>query len=234
MRRFLSTLSLVVAFITGLHQISCEGAIITITSGASANNRQNFDVATDQFLLDTNVFPIAGPLVFANAVGGNPGQFGVADNSNTFASDANFIVLRNFDNNDTNGFPANWDNSFNARRALEAIAANTDGDRPGFFFYWNEGLGVNRLAYTANLNNGAASLQILFAQNSANLVSNTVDLRDGGANVNLRAEANANFNLLSSFTASNVSAVPEPSSLACLSIPMAFTFLRRARASRRS
>ncbi len=221
-----STLALLAGFLA----VPGHSAVL-ITVGASANNRQSFDVATDQFLLDVNTFAINGPLEFANAVGGDPGLTGTAlDNSSTFASTANFIVLRNFDNNDTNGFPANWDNSHNARRALEQIANNTNGDRPGFFIYWNEALGVNRLAYTSNLNDGAAALQILFAQNSANLTSNTVDLRDGGANVGLRGEANANFNLMSSFTAANVTAVPEPSSLACVALPFGLALLRRRRA----
>lgn len=229
MKRFYSIPVLSIALLGGFLAIPCRADIV-ITSGASANNRGFFDVTSDRFLLDTNVFQIDGPLVFANAVGGNPGLSGTAlDNPNTFASNANFIVLQNFDNNDTNGFPANWDNSFNARRALESIAANTDGNRAGFFLYWNEGLGVNRLAYTPNLNDGAASLQILFAQNSANLLSNTVDLRDGGANVGLRGEANANFNLLSSFSASNVTAVPEPSSMALILGGIPLAILRRMR-----
>lgn len=228
-KRSISIPALCVALLAGCLAVPCRGDIV-ITTGASANNRDSFDIATERFLLDTQVFQINGPLVFANAVGGNPGLSGTAlDNPGTFAREANFIVLQNFDNNDTNGFPANWDNSFNARRALEAIAANTDGDRAGFFMYWNEGLGVNRLAYTSNLNNGAASLQILFAQNSANLLSNTVDLRDGGANVGLRGEANANFNLLSSFSASNVAVVPEPSSLAFLLGGVPLALLRRVR-----
>jgi hypothetical protein len=199
---------------------------ILITSGASANNRQSFDVATDQFVLDKGAFPISGPLVFANGVGGDPGLAGTSlDNPNTFASNANFIVLRNFDNNDTNGFPANWDNSFNARRALQAIANNTDGDRAGFYLYWNEKLGVNRLVYTPNLNDGNAALSVLFAQDSANLRSNADDL---ALNTTFRGEANANFNQLSLFTAANVTSVPEPSSLVCVALPLGFALLRRS------
>jgi hypothetical protein len=231
MNRFLSIHYLSVAFLSCFFAIPCDGSLL-ISTGASANNRQSFNVATDRFLLDTNVFLINGPLVFANAIGGNPGLIGTAqDNASTFASNANFIVLRNFDNNNANGFPANWDNSFNARRALEAIANNTDGDRPGFYMYWNERLGVNRLVYTPNLNNGAAPLQVLFAQNSANLISNTDDLQQ---QVGFRGEANANFNLLSNFSASNVAAVPEPSTFACVAIPFGIALLRRARLRRPS
>ncbi|MCC6512085.1 MAG: hypothetical protein IT423_23510 [Pirellulaceae bacterium] len=230
MNRFLSFQLWSCTFLLGCCALPCYGGIL-ITSGANANNRQNFNVATDQFLLDTGVFQINGPLVFANAPGGDPGLAGTAlDNSNTFASNANFIVIRNFDNNDTNGFPANWDNSYNARTALQAIANNTDGNRPGFYMYWNERLGVNRLVYTPNLNDGLAPLSVLFAQNSANLTANTDDLQ---ANTTFRAEANANFNQMSSFTAANITAVPEPSSLAFLAVPFGIAFVRRARARRR-
>lgn len=218
------------ALFSGVFALSSHAAVISITTGASVNNRQNFDVANDRFELNTTVFTVNGPIEFANAAGGNPGQIGISDLSTTFSSTSNFIVLQNYDNNDTNGtFPANWDNSFNARNALRAIAANTDGDRAGFFLYWNEALGVNRLAYTSNLNNGEASLQVLFAQNSANLISNTVDLRDGGANVGLRGEANANFNLLSSFTAANVSVIPEPSSALLAGLALVAGVARRKR-----
>ncbi|MDJ0869479.1 MAG: hypothetical protein QNK03_25470, partial [Myxococcota bacterium] len=134
---------------------------------ASANNRQPFDVANDVWRLDVGDFPVAGPLVVANDVGGDPGLLGTAaDSVYTFASDANVIVLQNFDDNDTDGFPANWDNSWNARTALQAIANNTTGDRPGFYLYWNEKLGVNRLVYTENLDDGLSALQILFAIDS--------------------------------------------------------------------
>jgi hypothetical protein len=230
MNWYLSVHCLCVILFTSCFAVPSYAGIL-ITTGASANNRQNFNVATDVFLLDTSVFQINGPLVFANAVGGNAGQFGIADNPNTFASNANFIVLQNFDNNDTNGFPANWDNSYNARRALEAIAANTDGDRPGFYMYWNERLGVNRLVYTNNLNNGGGSVSVLFAQNSPNLLSNNDDLQ---LSTTLRGEANGNFNLLSTFTASNVTAVPEPSSLACVAGVFGVALLRRARSRRQA
>lgn len=222
-------LTIATALFSSIFAVSSHAAVISITTGASANNRQSFNIATDQFQLNTTVFTINGPLVFANAAGGNPGQFGVSDVSTTFPSTVNFIVLQNFDNNDTNGFPANWDNSFNARNALRAIAANTDGDRAGFFLYWNEALGVNRLAHTSNLNNGEATLQVLFAQNSANLISNTVNFQTGGAEVGLRGEANANFNLLSSFSAANVSVIPEPSSALLAGLALVAGVSRRKR-----
>ncbi len=192
--------------------------LIDATTG-NPNNRQSFDVNNDRWLLDLHDFPVSGPLTFANAAGGDPGLAGTAsDDTGTFGSNSNVIVLQNFDNNDTDGFPANWDNSFNARRALEAIANNTDGDRPGFYLYWNEKLGVNRLVYTDNLNNGAAAFQVLFAINSANLTANTDDLQ---ADPTFRGEANANFNTLGSFTASNFASVPEPATMFLLGAGLA-------------
>lgn len=191
-----------------------QAAVFTIDSGtASANNRQTFNPATDVWQLDVSDFAVGGPLVFASAAGGNPGLLGTLDDSAaTFDNSANVIVIRNFDNNDTDGFPANWDDSFNARNALRAIANNTDGDRAGFFLYWNEKLGVNRLVYTTNLNDGDASLQVLFAINSLNLFANSDDLAPDSLQA-LRQEANANFNALASFSAANFTAVPVPAAL---------------------
>lgn len=183
---------------------------------ASALNRQAFDVFNDTWALDTNDFAISGPLVFASAAGGDPGVLDTAlDNPSTFATHANVIVLQNFDNNDPNGFPANWDNSFNARTALRAIANNTEGDRSGFFVYWNEKLGVNRLVYTENLNDSEAALQILFAINSTNLLSNNDDL---ALDPTFRGEANANFFNLTYFNATNFTAVPAPGAAAFLGL----------------
>lgn len=197
--------------------VPAHAVVFPITSATgSANNRQSFNVNNDRWELDINNFPVSGPLAFANAVGGDAGQLGTAlDNSATFASNTNVIVLRNFDNNDTNGFPANWDNSFNARNALRAIANNTDGDRAGFFVYWNEKLGVNRLVYTPNLNNGEGSLTVLFAINSANLLSNADDL---ALNTTFRGEANGNFNSLANFYDGNFAFVPAPGAAALIGL----------------
>ncbi len=182
--------------------------------------RQGFDPSQDQYLLDLEDFPVLGPLSFFNGSAGNPGIAGIEDDPMTIASDVNVVVLQNFDNNDTDdndpsngeGFPANWDNSFNARAALEVIAANTTEDRPGFFLYWNEILGINRLAYTENLNDGTAGLQILFA-NAAPGAPIGADLTDGGGNPNLaadRAAANAAFLDLPNYTADNFGVAPVP------------------------
>ena len=212
----LKTLSLAVVLLSfvSINSANALNFLINAETG-SPNNRQSFDVNNDRWLLDLHDFPVSGPLTFANAAGGNPGLINTAlDDPTTFASKANVIVLQNFDDNDTDGFPANWDNSFNARKALGAIANNTDGDRPGFYLYWNEKLGVNRLVYTDNLNDGTAGFQVLFAANSENLKANTDDLSD--PTTTFRGEANANFNTLKSFTAGNFAAVPEPGTISLL------------------
>lgn len=212
--------------------VSAQAAVFAINSAtASANNRQAFNPVTDVWQLDVSDFAVDGPLVFASEVGGNPGQINTLDDDPaTFDSTANVIVIRNFDNNDTDGFPANWDDSFNARNSLRAIANNTEGDRAGFFLYWNEKLGVNRLAYTTNLNNGEAPLQILFAINSASLFSNSDDLAPDSL-LALRQEANANFNSLASFSAANFTAVPVPAALPLLLSAVAALRLNGRRAS---
>ncbi|MGF1551837.1 MAG: VPLPA-CTERM sorting domain-containing protein [Paracoccaceae bacterium] len=186
---------------------------------ASPANRQGFDPSRDRYLLDLRDFPVEGPLAFFSGAAGEPGIAGTAaDDPTAIASSVNLIVLQNFDDNDDGvtapangvGFPANWDNSFNARAAAGAIAANTTGDRPGFFLYWNEGLGVNRLAYSENLASAAAGLAILFA-NDAPGSPLGADLTTAGGSPTLGADrmaANAAFADLASFSADNFDVAP--------------------------
>ncbi|MEM6489958.1 MAG: VPLPA-CTERM sorting domain-containing protein [Pseudomonadota bacterium] len=140
-----------------------------------------FDPAQDIWELDLDSFTVNGGTQQAFAPGtglatqvgvfGDAGEAGIGNDPTAIGADVNVVVIQNYDNNDNgvpsgnNGdqAPANWDNSFNARRALEAIAANTTGSRAGFFLYWNEGLGVNRLAFAEDLSDGASPLSILFA-----------------------------------------------------------------------
>jgi hypothetical protein len=182
----------------------------------------------DILAIDAGTFGVTAPLHFQSGVFGNAGQANVgADDPTAIGSSVNVVVIQNFDNNDTNGFPANWDASWNARTALRAISANTDGDRPGFFLYWNEGLGVNRLFATSNLNDGDAALTLLFTLQSQTLtgVPGAFDLNLANGDptrTDLFGEANANQRQLASFTAANFAfsdqptPVPLPASLPLL------------------
>ncbi|MEM1346109.1 MAG: VPLPA-CTERM sorting domain-containing protein [Pseudomonadota bacterium] len=196
---------------------------------ASPGNRQGFDPSQDVYRLDLRDFPVNGPLSLFQGAAGDPGIASWSDNPNTIGTLDNIIILQNFDNNDVDGnFPANWDNSFNARRALEAIAANTTGNRPGFFLYWNEGLGINRLVYTENLANGAAPFRVLFANDEPGAEPGD-DLRIGpggvlglGGFTPERGQANAAFNDLANFSSANfTTVVPVPATLPLILAGMA-------------
>ncbi|MEM1360461.1 MAG: VPLPA-CTERM sorting domain-containing protein [Pseudomonadota bacterium] len=162
----------------------------------------------DVFDIDAGFFGVTAPLVFQNDTFGDAGQSNVgADDPKAIGSDVNVVVIQNRDNNDPDGFPSNWDASWNARTALEAISANTMGDRAGFFLYWNEGLGVNRLFATDNLNDPNGSLTRLFTIQSSNLTGVPGDfdlnLSDGVAQTSFFGEANSNLLDLPHFTAQN-------------------------------
>ena len=199
----------------------------------------------DVFAIDAGAFGVTTPLSFQSGVFGNPGQANVGeDDPTTIASDVNFVVIQNRDNNDPDAFPSNWDASWNARTSLEAIAANTEGDRAGFFLYWNEGLGVNRLFATDNLNDGAGSLELLFTDTSENLsgVPGDVDLdlSDGAAQTSLFGEANANLAELKDYRRDNVvfadqvAPIPLPAGLPLLAAGLGALALHKRRAARRA
>jgi len=181
----------------------------------------------DVFALDAGSFGVTDPLSFQSGVFGDPGQANVgADDPTTIGSDVNVVVIQNRDNNDPDGFPSNWDASWNARTSLRAISANTTGDRAGFFLYWNEGLGVNRLFATDNLNDPNGALNLLFTDQSATLTGVPgdfdLDLSDGTAQTGLFAEANDNLAELKDYRAENfvfadqVAPIPLPAGLPLL------------------
>ena len=78
-----------------------------------------------------------------------------------------------------------------AGTAANAIASQLTQDGPGFFIYFNSGLNLPRLVYSTNLNDETADLAVL--ARFTNLSGS-----DG-------------FAALSTITAANVQAVPEPS-----------------------
>lgn len=179
----------------------------------------------DLFSIDAGSFGVTGPVSFQSGIFGNPGISNIgADDPSAIGSDVNVVVIQNHDNNDLNSLvPATWDASWNARTALQAIAANTTGDRAGFFVYWNEGLGVNRLFAAENLNDGNSALKLLFTIASDTLTGVPGDfdlnLSDGFAQTNLFGEANSNLFELAEFNDTNfnfVAAVPLPATFPAL------------------
>jgi hypothetical protein len=127
-----------------------EAAVFDIEAGAPTLAIAAFDVADDRYRIFNDTFGVAGPLDFQNAF--------AADGNLSDA--ANVIVLQNSDND------ANAATVFNARSAAGVIAANTGADRSGFFVYFNSALNINRLVFSANLNDALAALVILAANNS--------------------------------------------------------------------
>ena len=128
----------------------------------------NFSIATDVFSLESTAFGVAAPVLFVNDL-----------SASLPASGVNVIVLH-----DT-------PDPFNAGLAANLIAAQITTPGPGFFIYFNSGLGVPRLVYSADLDDSTADLKVLFRLTNL-----------GSAD-------------LPSFTASNfeITTVPEPSAV---------------------
>ena len=131
----------------------------------------NFSIATDIFLLTSPEFGVSNPVQFGNDLA-----------ANLPASGLNVIVLQN------------TPDPLGAGSAASLIAAQITTPGPGFFLYFNSGLGMPRLVYSTDLSDSTADLKILFRLE--NLTG------QGGRDA------------LPTFTAANfafTSAVPEPS-----------------------
>ncbi len=128
----------------------------------------SFSIATDIFSLESTAFGVAAPVHFVNDL-----------SANLPASGVNVIVLQ-----DT-------PDPFAAGLAANLIAAQITTPGPGFFIYFNSGLGVPRLVYSTDLDDPTADLAVLFRLTNL-----------GSAD-------------LPSFTASNfeITTVPEPSAV---------------------
>lgn len=202
--------------------------------------------AGDVFSINAGSFGVTTPLSFQSGVFGNPGISGdqlvnPIDDEQLIGSDVNVVIVQNRDNDDLDGeFPSNWNASWNARTALAVIADNTSGDRAGFFMYWNEGLGVNRLFATDNLNDATSSLTLLFTDQSATLtgVPGEFDLNLSNGEptrTDLFPEANANLAELALYTSGNftfsdqVSSVSAPAGMSIVLAGMGFLGVIRRR-----
>jgi hypothetical protein len=145
-----------------------------------------------------------------------PATFGIGDQvlfandivSNLPTSDLNVIVLQTIDNDADPVTP------FGAGNAANLIADQITAPGPGFFIYFNSGLDLPRLVFSTDLSDSTADLKILAR------MSNLLGQSD----------------VLPTFTASNFTPVPEPSSFALLTAAGAVWFFgfsacrRRARA----
>ncbi len=104
----------------------------------------DFTRGKDTINLDGEAFRIFGELNFVNALA-----------EALAAAGANVIVLQNSDDDNDPTTP------FNAGSAANLIAEQVTEAGPGFFVYFNSGLGVNRLVYSEDLSDPTADLQIV-------------------------------------------------------------------------
>lgn len=112
-------------------------------------------------------------------------------------SDVNVVVLRTFDNDDDPSTP------FGAGNAANLIAEQITTPGPGFFIYFNSGLDLPRLVFSPDLSDNTADLKILFRL------------------TNLGGQAGRDA--MPSFSADNfeITAVPEPATLALVAFGLA-------------
>lgn len=128
--------------------------------------------------------------------------------ANLPTTDVNIIVLLTTDNDNDSATP------FGAGTAANLIAAQITEDGAGFFIYFNSALDLPRLVYSTNLSDNTADLKVL---------ARMTNLSGASGLALLPTFAESNFAMISS--------VPEPATLALLSIGLAgLGFARRWRA----
>jgi hypothetical protein len=109
-----------------------------------------FDFATDRYLVNASDFGIVGDVNFV-ALDANAPDVEIP-------ARANVIILLNSDNDGDPTTP------FLAGTAANQIAELVTEDGAGLFVYFNSNLQLNRLVYSANLNDASADLKILSRQ----------------------------------------------------------------------
>ncbi|MBI4903886.1 MAG: PEP-CTERM sorting domain-containing protein [Acidobacteria bacterium] len=139
----------------------------------------SFQTASDVFSFSSALFPPGTMVHFANATAAG------------IPADANFVVLRDTDDDANAGTP------FGAGNAANLIAGSVTAQGPGVFVYFNSGLDLPRLVYSADLSDNTADLRILARM--LNLTGQTG--RDA-----LATFSEGNFEIVAA-------SVPEPSSL---------------------
>ena len=102
-----------------------------------------FNIATDVFQFERNIFGINQILFINNVASAIP------------ATGVNVVVLETFDDDANLGTP------FGAGNAANLIAAQITQTGPGFFIYFNSNLALPRLVYSTDLGDNTADLKIL-------------------------------------------------------------------------
>ena len=103
-----------------------------------------FNTASDLFAFLPAVFGVGNQVLFATGPAASLPTSGV-----------NVVVLQQFDDD------ANAATPFGAGNAANLIAAQITAPGPGFFIYFNQGLNLPRLVFSADLNDNTADLRIL-------------------------------------------------------------------------
>ncbi len=201
-----------------MHRALClAAALVTLSTTAGATT---FSFLTDPFTgtdaLTTPGRQIVGGEDFvsfsisSDVFAFEPTVFGVGSQV-LFANDlvgnlptggTNVVVLQTTDDD------ANPATPFLAGTAANLLAARITSPGPGFFVYFNSGLDLPRLVYSTDLSDNTADLKIL------------------ARITNLTGESGRAA--LPTFTASNFTMVPEPSSLLLLALGIFGCALRRA------
>ena len=129
-------------FFTGV----ASAAQIPVQLGQANVEIDNLDVDEDVFVIDT-AFGL-GDLVFDNQFFGD---------GSVLADDVNIVVVQNSSNEDGS--------VFNAGSAAALIAASTEASRPGFFYYFNSALNINRLVFDEDLSQPGFTTVVIAALN---------------------------------------------------------------------